>query len=99
MRELVHNHVARFIVYCTLALLSTTTIYGTFFVTAVYHQALVNKAGIEKMQLELADRRLYIARFEKVEAIQQQDHVQLERMADRMKDVVHMLLGLKIIKH
>lgn len=98
MRELIHNHIARFIVYCTLAVLSSTTVYGTFFVTAVYHQALLNKASIEKMQLELADRRLYIARFEKVEAIQQQDHVQLERMADRMKDIVHMLLNLKIVK-
>lgn len=102
MKDLIPHHKTRLMVYCALSILSSTTIYGSFFVTSMFQQVQDNKERIRILQNDFLDmslsRQVYIARFEKVEALQKEDHVTLDRMADRMKDVVHMLLGLKIIK-
>lgn len=63
MKDIIHNHRARFLVYLSLAVLSTTTLYGSFFLTSTYHAAMENRERLNQLEARMEKREAVAATY------------------------------------
>lgn len=81
------SNLARFLIYVSLSILLATTVYGTFFVSAVYHYSVTNTENIRELQLKMAERELvaktYVPMLLAVKSLVDSHQDILQRIMDR----------------
>lgn len=91
MKALFHQQRMRLFVYISLSILSVSAIFSVSFISEVFHLAKTNKTRIDLMEIKILEReavsREYIPRFEKVEAIEKERGMLLERIMNRQSEI------------
>lgn len=93
---------ARLLIYVSISVLSLTTIYGTFFVTSLFHQTKQNREDIDSLVVRMVSReaeaKTYIPIFLSVKTIAEAHEDLLKRIMDRQRHINELLEKLPRLK-